>query len=313
MLLMDDGSLYGCGANTFGQLGNSRDGDSEVPTIVDLPAEQLVADVQCGEAHTLCLTAEGRVYQWGSKVACRSKADLFQPRLVAELATPGRAVVAVRCGGSHCMALTADGELYTWGDYHRGQLGHDQGPDNAPTAVTELTGLVAAFDAGETFSTCLTRSGALYMWGQNIHCLINAASPNERFPPSIILLPFSLSQIVCGSWHVVATPGIPIPIALELSKVTFETRYEQHPVDDLPELPKSAPPTVGRAPDHQDQGTADLAHLTLSTDEAAARSSRLKPPASAAPSRTLHPHGARIIVPAPPRAATASPAAPTKQ
>lgn len=100
-----------------------------------------MAQVSCGDQHTVCVTEEGDVYAWGmgrsgalgvgdkrnrstpTKVRrccrCRRRCPLTVVPKVGGIAD----AEMVSCGGSFTLALTRDGRLYAWGDDAYGNLG----------------------------------------------------------------------------------------------------------------------------------------------------------------------------------------------
>lgn len=68
-IIMDDGSVYGCGANTFGQLGNGTTSSSSGSLVkMNLPAGVSAKTVQTGYGTTIIWTTAGTVYSVGSNV-----------------------------------------------------------------------------------------------------------------------------------------------------------------------------------------------------------------------------------------------------
>lgn len=66
--VLDDGSVYGSGANTFGQLGNGTTSllQTATPVKMTLPAGVRAETVQYGLGSTIILTDEGRIYTVGN-------------------------------------------------------------------------------------------------------------------------------------------------------------------------------------------------------------------------------------------------------
>lgn len=64
--LSADGVLYTWGRGNYGRLGHGTSDDCHLPTPVTALAGQQVVAVACGsgDAHTLCVDAEGRVYRY---------------------------------------------------------------------------------------------------------------------------------------------------------------------------------------------------------------------------------------------------------
>lgn len=66
-IILDDGSVYGCGANTYGQLGNGTTSASVgTPVKMNLPAGVAPSIVQTGYGTTVVLTTAGTVYTVGN-------------------------------------------------------------------------------------------------------------------------------------------------------------------------------------------------------------------------------------------------------
>jgi alpha-tubulin suppressor-like RCC1 family protein len=66
--ILDDGSVYGSGANTFGQLGNGATSASQITTPIkmNLPTGVRAQTVQYGFGSTVLLTTEGKIYTVGN-------------------------------------------------------------------------------------------------------------------------------------------------------------------------------------------------------------------------------------------------------
>ena len=61
-----DGSVFSWGSNHFGQLGVGDAESRHVPTLVTGLQGKHVVHVAAGQCHTICTTADGSVFTWGS-------------------------------------------------------------------------------------------------------------------------------------------------------------------------------------------------------------------------------------------------------
>lgn len=171
LVVTEDGQLYACGSNDFGQLGHDgcRTKLQKIPGVESL----VMTSAACGEAHSMALNEWGQLYTWGSDSCGQlgletDEGILYKPKIVKSLAS--MLLVQISCGYKHCMALTNHGELYTWGSNEFGQLGLGLGPGNVskPTLVNSLIGLPISFIAcGGYHSFVVSKSGAVYGWGKN--------------------------------------------------------------------------------------------------------------------------------------------------
>ena len=65
--IMSDGSVYGTGANTYGQLGNGTTASSvTIPVKMQLPAGVVASSVQAGFGTAIILTTKGQIYTVGN-------------------------------------------------------------------------------------------------------------------------------------------------------------------------------------------------------------------------------------------------------
>jgi alpha-tubulin suppressor-like RCC1 family protein len=142
-----NGLVYAWGASACGQLGLDGDEkmprDSEgypyqpIPIPVRLISDIRVKDVACGDAHTIALTVDGKLYSWGgagcgqlghpniNNMSRDADNCPYQPhpRLIETLRN--HAMVSIACGKAHSLAIDNEGCLYTWGAGACGQLGVD--------------------------------------------------------------------------------------------------------------------------------------------------------------------------------------------
>ncbi|KIC48030.1 Ig-like domain-containing protein [Tateyamaria sp. ANG-S1] len=174
-----DGTLYGWGSNTNGQLGTGDQEERLVPTEISALSNETVVAVSAGVTHTLVLTADGEVYGFGSNTDNQvSRSDdrrVIEPTLIEGLPEN---IVAISGEGRTSYAITSDGRVFGWGESRNGQLlqGEDNGdgtftpnPDDVAEPI-ELTGLpegVIDIQGGARWSVALTEDGDVYAWGPN--------------------------------------------------------------------------------------------------------------------------------------------------
>jgi alpha-tubulin suppressor-like RCC1 family protein len=142
-----NGLVYTWGASACGQLGLDGDEkmprDSEgypyqpIPIPVKLISDIRVKDIACGDAHTLALTIDGRLYSWGgagcgqlghpniNNMSRDADNCPYQPypRIIESL--KNNVMLNIACGKAHSLSIDNEGCLYTWGAGACGQLGVD--------------------------------------------------------------------------------------------------------------------------------------------------------------------------------------------
>lgn len=69
LVLCQDGTVWSWGSGRNGRLGHGHENDIKVPTVIKsliVSEDQKIVQIACGDSHNLALSAEGRVFAWGS-------------------------------------------------------------------------------------------------------------------------------------------------------------------------------------------------------------------------------------------------------
>lgn len=227
-VVTNDRAVYVFGSNATGCLGTNPVGDSIGSSddssaghelggprrVRSLPLRFQIVQVATGGdlmgAHTLAVSAHGRLYAWGTARACGlgGKEDevISRPSMVTDFiredSTTGREIVSVErvafaaAGGSCSAVITTEGALYTFGITAGGRLGHERKLKSGPTVqwrpkrVDGLLGeTVVAVSAGNAHMLCVTRKGALFAWGDNSKGQVGVGDFVDRFKPERIAHP----------------------------------------------------------------------------------------------------------------------------
>lgn len=165
-VLLDNGDLYICGDNVYGQLGqgDSKDKDGFVL------AMQQVVSFSMGGGHSAAVTKDGQLYLWGrndyGQIGNGTTEHAYAPVKIMDN------VKSVVLGVLYSTAITENGDLYTWGYNANNELG-------ATTLETDSSGLpistkpikilsgVQTVETGSTHCGAITEQGELYLWGNS--------------------------------------------------------------------------------------------------------------------------------------------------
>lgn len=172
LMLRSDGTVWGCGSNSVGQIGDGTSGAANnrlLPAQVQgLPAN--ISQVIASSASSYALTTDGLVYAWGRNQYANLGQGTTSTSTEAQatpLLVPGLTdVVMLAVGRDHVLAARADGSVWAWGLNASKQVGDLPSPVASPIAVDAITSAFAVYANGNQ-SFYEDAGGRLLGWGQN--------------------------------------------------------------------------------------------------------------------------------------------------
>ena len=167
--VLPDGSLWGWGSNSSGQLGNGTTADWSVPHLFPIHIMDDVAYVSAGGrgsrsdnvGHVLAIRTDGSLWAWGRNTQGQLGDGTTEGRLRPVMIMED--VIAVSAGASHTMAIRTDGSLWGWGSNNAGKLG-DGTYENRSSPVHIMDDVVAV-SAGYRHTLAIDINGTVWAWG----------------------------------------------------------------------------------------------------------------------------------------------------
>jgi alpha-tubulin suppressor-like RCC1 family protein len=218
--LISDGTVTCWGYNSYGQLGDGSNTDSNVPVAVTggVLANKTVIDITAGTYHACALISDGTVACWGNNSAGQlgdgSNTNRNVPVAVAGGALSGKTVTHITAGDYHTCALISNGTVTCWGDNSAGQLG-DGGTtaSNVPVAVAVAGGVLANrtvtnITTGGYHTCALISDGTVTCWGLNASGQLGTGDTYNRTVPVAVaggaLANKTVTDITAGRSHTCA-------------------------------------------------------------------------------------------------------------
>jgi len=128
--------LFVCGANSFGQLGDSSKQAIYSPIeIKEFSSLDKIIKIACGLQHTLILDSLGYVYGLGRSDDGRLGNNLLSDVIVPKRINYLNNIVDIAAGGSVSFAINDTGEIYSFGMGNTCQIGHGNDDIFIPTII----------------------------------------------------------------------------------------------------------------------------------------------------------------------------------
>lgn len=128
LALIEDGSLYSWGNETYGQTGHDTLSNTELclnPKEIIALKDKKVIQISAGSSHNAVIVDKGDIYTWGNglygQIGNNKKEHFPKPKLVVDLV--GEKAKQVACGVNHVLALMHSGKVFAWGAGTYGRLG----------------------------------------------------------------------------------------------------------------------------------------------------------------------------------------------
>eukprot|EP00520_Triparma_pacifica_P000424 CAMPEP_0118642234 /NCGR_PEP_ID=MMETSP0785-20121206/5730_1 /TAXON_ID=91992 /ORGANISM="Bolidomonas pacifica, Strain CCMP 1866" /LENGTH=1049 /DNA_ID=CAMNT_0006533779 /DNA_START=23 /DNA_END=3169 /DNA_ORIENTATION=+ len=223
-----EGNLYTWGYGGHGQLGHNDKKNYSQPLMVKSMSDEIVTKVEAAYGHTLCLTATGELFSWGSGNGLLGLSDTnarLTPTQVTLLS--GVEIIDICSGYDHSLALNSVGEVYSWGNGGYGQLGQSEGNlcISTPEVVSGLSGQqCVSIAAGEYSSVAITAVGSIFSWGGGFGALGHEDVKNV-YEPKLVEALKDCNVVSCavGSVHAL--------VLVEMDS-TFESEAENSYMED---------------------------------------------------------------------------------
>lgn len=166
IVVKQDGTVWAWGSNTDGQTSGSYP-IATSPIQVSGLSNVIMVAAACDGYHNLALTADGKVWTWGSnsrgQLGDGTSIDRSTPSQVTDLA----GVSWIAAGYEHSLAVKSDGTIWAWGANTYGQLGDGTSIDRS--TPVQVQGLDAVFGVqtagGWDYSVLVSADGRVLSWG----------------------------------------------------------------------------------------------------------------------------------------------------
>jgi alpha-tubulin suppressor-like RCC1 family protein len=191
MFVKKDGSLWGMGANSVGQLADGTLNNTNRPEQV---VRGGVSSVACGGTSTFYITTNSALYAMGQLNGVAYNFNGGPPFRVAPTN-----VVALACGSQHAMWIKSDGSLWGVGLNRYGELG-DGTTNSTSTPIEVVSSNVVAIACGGNFTLFIKADGSLWGMGVNDTGEMGDGTTNNAWSPGQIIAS-GVTAVAAGRLH----------------------------------------------------------------------------------------------------------------
>ncbi|MDR2152814.1 MAG: hypothetical protein LBO72_08335 [Helicobacteraceae bacterium] len=190
------GAIYAAGRNGFGQLGLGDKADRRSFTLVDSLEGKKIVAIASGDAHSLALDSDGKVYATGSNNKSQlGLGDIDDRKTFALVSSLNDAnITEIAAGAFHSFALDTGGKIYAAGANDFGQLGFGDSGYYAARKTFAFVYLlkdkkIARVAAGDHHSLALDSDNKIYAAGANNYGRLGLGDNDNRKTFTPVVLP----------------------------------------------------------------------------------------------------------------------------
>jgi alpha-tubulin suppressor-like RCC1 family protein len=219
IVLMEDGTVYGTGANWDGQLGDGNSGNNTniLTPMTTVPVGKTPDAISCGYNHTIVLMTDGTVFGTGDNYNGQlgigtyyNSTNTLTQMTIDDGSTPVTDVKAISCGDSYTIVLKLNGTVYGTGANWDGQLG--TGGYNDTYTLMPMTSVPVgktpeAISCGDSHTIVLMTDGTVYGTGENSNGQLGAGNINEQTTLTQMTIGngstyvTDVKAIICGGYY----------------------------------------------------------------------------------------------------------------
>ena len=202
-ILKNDGTLWGCGDNSYGQLGLGDKTNRTIFTQITVNIDN-IKTIYCSLYNTLVLKNDGTLWGCGNNNEGQlGLRDITYTSTFTQITTNVNNIKSVYCGSVHTLILKKDGALWGCGTGQNGRLGlGDTNNRTIFTQITTNTDNIKSIYCGGPYTFILKNDSTLWACGYNTNGELGLGDTTDRTTfTQIITNTNNIKSIYCGYNH----------------------------------------------------------------------------------------------------------------
>ena len=203
-IIKNDGSLWACGNNTYGELGLGITTEKHVFTQVTTNINNDVKQIACGRYYTYILKNDGSVWSCGDNNNGQlGLGDTTTRKTFTQVNIDN--VKQIICDCDHTFILKNDVSIWGCGDNQYGQLGLGNTTDQTTftQVTTNINNDVEQIACGCEYTFILKNDGSVWSCGYNSYGQLGLGDKTDKttFTQVTTNINNDVKQVVCGYYH----------------------------------------------------------------------------------------------------------------
>ena len=208
-LLKNNGTVWACGSNQYGQLGIGTSGSDTLQKSFTQITHNVsdVKEIICTLYYTIMIKNDGTVWACGYNVY--GQLGLGHKTLqttFTQVTTNVSDVKKIICGGSHTFMIKNDGTVWACGDNSTGQLGLGTTTETYTTFTQVTTNISDVKDivCGDGHTYMIKNDGTVWACGYNGYGQLGIGNTTDKTTFTQVTHNVSdVKEIICGGYHTI--------------------------------------------------------------------------------------------------------------
>lgn len=257
LAIKTDGSLWACGENTSGQLGQSDVTRRSSP--VRIGSLTNWKSVSAGASASYALNVDNKLFAWGGnstgELGDGTTIPKSSPIQIGALTTWKSVVASV----NYVCGIRTDGTLWSWGYNIYGQLGLGNTVSRSSPVQIGTLNTWTSVACGYAHVVATKSDGTLWSWGYNISGQLGQGHRSNRSSPVQIGTLTDWKQASCGMFHTAA-------VKTDGTLWTWGDNYGAGELGDGTNISRSSPVQIGSLTTWKQVAAGDYATNAIKID-----------------------------------------------